>query len=45
MRSGAVYRVLNPPATAFWLPLARFTICDQLVTRDGEPVTYFELRI
>jgi hypothetical protein len=31
MRSGAVNCVLNPPATAFWLPLTRFTICDQLV--------------
>lgn len=44
MRSGAAYRVLNAPATAFWLPLARVTICEQLVNVDGELLTYYELR-
>ncbi|MGH7794460.1 MAG: hypothetical protein ACREQ2_06130 [Candidatus Binatia bacterium] len=44
MRSGAVYRVLNAPATAFWLPLARFTICNQVVNVDGEMLTYYEVR-
>lgn len=46
MRSGAVYRVLDDPATAsFWLPLSRLIICDQLVVNvNGEMATIYEIR-
>jgi hypothetical protein len=46
MRSGAVYRVLEDPArTAFWLPLTRLAICDQVVVNAmGEAMAIYEIR-
>lgn len=46
MRSGAAYRVLEGPAiTAFWLPLARVTICEQVIVNvNGEMAPFYEIR-
>ena len=46
MRSGAAYRVLEGAAiTAFWAPLARVTICEQVVVNvNGEMAPLYEIR-
>jgi hypothetical protein len=46
MRSGAVYRILEDPArTAFWLPLTRLAICDQVVVNTlGQAMAIYEIR-
>ena len=45
MRSGAVYQLLGDPRlVAFWFPLARISICDQVGFVGDEAVTYYEIR-
>jgi hypothetical protein len=44
MRSGAAYSLAESARYAFWLPLARVTICNQLLNVDGEVLTHYELR-
>jgi len=45
-RSGAVFRVLERPAAiAFWLPLSRIIVCDQVfINVAGEPAIFYEIR-
>ena len=45
MRSDAVYQLLDGPRlVAFWFPLARISICDQLGYVAGQATTYYEIR-
>ena len=45
MRSGAVYQLLGDPRlVAFWFPLARISICDQVGFVGDQAMTYYEIR-
>jgi len=45
MDSTAVYRVLDDRrAVAFWLPLSKVTICDQVGNVGDEIAIYYEIR-
>jgi|SoiMethySBSTD1v2_1073268.scaffolds.fasta_scaffold123105_2 hypothetical protein len=45
MRSGAVYQLLDDPRlVAFWFPLARISICDQVGYVGDQATTYYVIR-
>ena len=45
MRSGVVYQLLDDARLiAFWFPLARISICDQVGYVQDQVVTYYEIR-